>query len=57
MAASNTGFLAAPLLCGLLGQIFGMGVFPVYLAVLFVCLGFGVAHIQKTMKAAGKDTR
>lgn len=57
MAASNTGFLAAPLLCGLLGQIFGMGVFPIYLAVLFVCLGFGVAHIQKTMKAAGKDTR
>lgn len=57
MAASNTGFLAAPLLCGLLGQIFGMGVFPIYLAVLFVCLGFGVAHIQKTMKAAGKDTQ
>lgn len=57
MAASNTGFLAAPLLCGLLGQIFGMGVFPIYLAVLFVCLGFGAAHIQKTMKAAGKDTR
>jgi len=57
MAASNTGFLAAPLLCGLLGQIFGMGVFPVYLAVLFVCLGFGVAHIQKTMTAAGKDTQ
>ena len=57
MAASNTGFLAAPLLCGLLGQVFGMGVFPIYLTVLFVCLIFGVAHIQKTMKAAGKDTR
>ena len=57
MAASNTGFLAAPLLCGLLGQVFGMGVFPIYLTVLFVCLSFGVAHIQKTMKAAGKDTR
>ena len=57
MAASNTGFLAAPLLCGLLGQVFGMGVFPIYLTVLFVCLSFGVAHIQKTMKAVGKDTR
>ena len=57
MAASNTGFLAAPLLCGLLGQIFGMGVFPVYLAVLFVCLALGVVNIQKTMKAAGKDIR
>ena len=57
MAASNTGFLVAPLLCGLLGQIFGMGVFPVYLAVLFVCLALGVKNIQKTMKAAGKDIR
>lgn len=57
MAASNTGFLAAPLLCGLLGQIFGMGVFPIYLAALYVCLSLGVANIQKTMKAAGKDIR
>lgn len=57
MAASNTGFLAAPLLCGLLGQLFGMGVFPVYLAVLFICLSIGVVNIQKTMKAAGKDIR
>ena len=57
MAASNTGFLAAPLLCGLLGQVFGMGVFPIYLTVLFVCLTLGVGNIQKTMKAAGKDIR
>ena len=57
MAASNTGFLAAPLLCGLVGQIFGMGAFPFYLAALYVCLTFGVSHIQKTMKAAGKDIR
>ena len=55
MAASNAGFLVAPLLCGLLGQMIGMGVFPVYLAVLFVCLTLGVTNIQKTMKAAGKD--
>lgn len=57
MAASNTGFLAAPVLCGLLGQVFGMGVFPVYLAVLYVCLFLGVVNIQKTMKASGKDIR
>lgn len=57
MAASNTGFLAAPLLCGLLGQIFGMGAFPFYLAALYICLTLGVANIQKTMKAAGKDIR
>ena len=57
MAASNTGFLAAPLLCGLLGQSFGMGVFPFYLATLFIGLTLGVINIQKTMKAAGKDIR
>lgn len=57
MAASNTGFLVPPLLCGLLGQVMGMGVFPVYLTVLFACLIFGVANIQKTMKAVGKDIR
>jgi len=57
MAASNTGFMVAPVICGLLGQAFGMGVFPVYLAALFVCLSLGVVNIQKTIKAAGKDIR
>lgn len=57
MAASNTGFLVAPLLCSLLGQVLGMGVFPIYLAVLFVFMVLGILRIQKTMKAAGKDIR
>lgn len=57
MAAANTGFLVAPLLCSLLGQVLGMGVFPVYLAVLFVFMTLGVLKIQKTMKASGKDIR
>lgn len=57
MAASNTGFMVVPVVCGLLGQVFGMGVFSVYLAALYVCLAFGVAHIQKTMQAGGKDIR
>lgn len=57
MAASNTGFMVTPVLCGLLGQAFGMGVFPVCVAALFVCMILGIAAIQKTMKAAGKDIR
>lgn len=57
MAASNTGFLVAPLLCSLLGQALGMGVFPIYLSALFVCMMLGILRIQKTMKAAGKDIR
>ena len=52
IASANAGFLLAPLLCSLLGQAFGMGVFPIYLTALFVCLALGVRKIQKTMTAA-----
>ena len=57
MAASNTGFMLAPIIGGLLGQVFGMGVFPLFLAVLYVLLMLGIVRIQKTMKQAGKDIR
>ena len=57
MAASNLSFMIAPLLCGLLGQFLGMGIYPMYLAGLFLLLGWGILSIQKTMKAAGKDIR
>ena len=57
MAASNLSFMLAPLLCGLLGQFLGMGVYPVYLACLFLLLTWGIFSIQKTMKASGKGIR
>lgn len=57
MAAANTGFLAAPLLCSLLGQALGMGVFPVYLAVMFVIMVLGILKIQKALTASGKKIR
>lgn len=57
MAASNLSFMIAPLLCGLLGQFLGMGIYPMCLAGLFLLLGGGILSIQKTMKAAGKDIR
>ena len=49
--------MVVPAFCGLLGQVFGMGVFPIYLVLLFCLMVLGVSNIQKTMKAAGKDTR
>lgn len=55
MAASSLGIMVVPAFCGLLGQTFGMGVFPIYLTALFVLMVLGVGSIQKTMKAAGKD--
>lgn len=55
MAASSLGIMVVPAFCGLLGQTFGMGVFPIYLTALFALMVLGVGSIQKTMKAAGKD--
>lgn len=55
VAASNVSFMLAPLLCGLLGQFFGMGIYPIYLALLFLLLAWGIHTIQRTMKAAGKN--
>lgn len=57
MAASSFGIMAVPAVCGLLGQAFGMGVFPIYLTILFTLMVMSVGNIQKTMKAAGKDIR
>lgn len=57
LAAANTGFLVAPMLCSLLGQALGMGVFPVYLAVLFVFMVMGILRFQKTMNHSAKDIR
>lgn len=55
VAASNVSFMIAPLLCGLLGQLLGMGIYPIYLCLLFLLLAWGMHTLQKTMKAAGKD--
>ena len=55
VAVSNVSFMLCPILCGLLGQLFGMGIYPIYLALLFLCLGWGIRAIQRTMAAAGKD--
>ena len=57
MAASSVGIMVVPAICGLLGQAFGMDVFPIYLTVLFALMALGIFRIQKTMKQAGKDIR
>lgn len=57
MAASSLGIMVVPAVCGIFAQIFGMGVFPVYLCLLFVLMVWGVVGIQNTMKRAGKSVR
>jgi fucose permease len=54
MAASCIGIMVVPALCGFLGQVFGMEIFPVYLTALFALMLWGVGSIRKTMQAAGK---
>lgn len=57
MAASSIGVMIMPTICGLLGHVFGMGVFPVYLMLLFAALVLATANIQRLMRNAGKDVR
>lgn len=57
MAASNLGIMVMPAICGLLGQAFGMEVFPFYMTFLFVVMTLATVSIQRTMKKAGKDIR
>ena len=54
MAASCIGIMVVPALCGFLGQVFGMDVFPLYLTTLFALMLWGIGSVRKTMQAAGK---
>ena len=47
MAASYAGIMAAPAVCGLLGQSAGMGIFPFYLLVFYLVM---LAVTQKARK-------
>lgn len=50
MAFAYIGILCAPPLCGVLGQTVGMGVFSVYLALLFVLMIPFALHAERTLK-------
>lgn len=50
MAASYVGIMAAPAVCGILGQNISMGIFPVYLLV-FYCIMLITTHRVRTVLA------
>ena len=50
MAASYVGIMAAPAVCGVLGQYVGMGVFPVYLLVFFVFMIILMRKVKSVLK-------
>lgn len=50
MASAYVGIMLAPVVCGILGQLFGMGIFPVYLIVFYIAM---VPALMKIVKVVG----
>lgn len=47
MASAYIGIMLAPALCGILGQFFGMGIFPYYLAAFYLIMLFAANRVGK----------
>lgn len=50
MAFGNIGVMLAPVICGLLGQFMGMGIFPFYLIALYLTMVISTIKLNKTLK-------
>lgn len=46
MASAYVGVMVAPVICGILGQMFGMGIFPFYLMIFYVIMIFATVRIR-----------
>ena len=47
MAVSSIAIMTTPVLCSVLGQMLGMGIFPMYLMVFFVLMVFTMCRAKK----------
>ncbi len=54
MASAYVGIMLAPALCGVLGQIFGMWIFPCYLVVVYVGMLAATHTIRRILGTARK---
>ena len=54
MASAYIGIMLAPTLCGLLGQVFGMGIFPFYLIVFYAIMIPVTIRIKTVLKRNAK---
>lgn len=50
MAASYVGIMAAPAACGILGQFFGMGIFPPYLLAFFMIMIVSTRKVKSILQ-------
>lgn len=54
MTFASIGCIGAPTLCGLLGQLLGMWVFPVYLMLFFVLTLLAMLWLRQVLRKEGK---
>lgn len=50
MASAYIGIMIAPALCGLLGQVFGMVIFPFYLILFYAIMIPVTVRVKTTLK-------
>lgn len=50
MASAYVGIMLTPVICGILGQIFGMVIFPFYLLVFYIVMIPALIKVVKTVK-------
>ena len=51
MAASYVGIMAAPAVCGALGQWIHMGIFPLYLAAFYLMMLAATRRVKRVLRA------
>lgn len=54
MTFASIGTIAAPALCGVLGQMLGMGIFPAYLMIFYVLTAVGIIALRRTLRQVGR---
>ena len=54
MTFASIGTIAAPALCGVLGQLLGMGIFPAYLMIFYVLTAVGIIALRRTLRQVGR---
>lgn len=55
MGSAYIGIMLAPMLCGFLGQVISMAIFPIYLIVFFIIMLYATIRVRRVLKINGKN--
>lgn len=50
MASAYVGIMLSPVVCGILGQKFGMGIFPIYLLLFYIIMVPSLSKVEKIVR-------